>query len=518
MLRYTPEPPTLLFVFTIVLWSLNPVCNSLALNPSSILLVKTKETFKLADLQLLAIQQKHLLSSRYDCQRLVLDRATGSSLLQLIPPCQTTSFDKDDDDDTTMSFTAWWLEELCDWVGKVLVDAATPSELITKLSEISTTSEAIGSPWTLQYVRFCSFSSTGPTASSRNASSMGVGAIPRNQHYTQSTLVCAVAQTLDAPAALDPVTATSTLIIVDTLDHFYLVQQQRLTTATSDPAGTRGGGHNFAGYRRRPLTKQTWAQRPFPYSSATNYEVASIILDLLHDRVLQKQRTVSSYSTRQRQQQQHQEHRQESRALRFLDATCGSGTFLALALDRGMHVIGIDSNVLCYEGSQRNLEFIFDSTRLESSCLLLAKSCLDLHRDELAPIDCVACNLPWGVNSNFVRSTATMLDHEMEPGNDNDLQMLLRGIRQLLDRNIPCAFIFKDRDDHDDCVTWEDWWHNVGYHLIGQAHIPQKNFSLPTGRGLPQRSNPENMQSSMKTSENRRTGRSDCLVCLVETQ
>ncbi len=412
------------------------------------LLAKTKETFKLADLQYL--EAKVQSEGQYECTRLLVDAATGSSLFLLnrfVDSFEAYIFGKDHG---TIRYDIPTSLRACEWVAEVLCSSASAEELILDLSIEPTTHKL--EAWTLEYLRMTSGSATSSLSG-------------KTKTYTQKTLCCCVAQALSGVAALNPNQAVDKLVIVDTCESMFLV---RLLHLPSDCASTN------------PicLTQKRWAQRPFPYSSATNFPAAEMIINMLA-------------------------HRVSSRAIKeapqphLLDATCGSGTFLALAMARGMQVTGWDSNSRCVEGSQRNLQYAFGST---DNFTVLHRSCLDiplnLTQMDIESFDAVASNLPWGLNSNLYTD---------ESESDNCISSLLLAIRKVLKPGIPCVFLYKDEDES---ACNNVYWEQIGYKVIGHANIPQKNFVLPKGG---------KKEEYKRSEENALTGRSDCIISLVET-
>jgi hypothetical protein len=171
--------------------------------------------------------------------------------------------------------------------------------------------------WTLDYVQ------------------MKEGTMPRGDDrprpsFTMKSLLCAVAHDMPTPPSLDPNT---------TLDRFLL-----LATTTS-------GEQQPASYLIQLMRNQNdddeeaeafskrWTKRPFQYSSAISYDIAEIVIEILN--TLCKIRS-------------HDGSKQI-----LWDPTCGSGTFLALALRKGYHVEGFDRNQRAVEGSKHNLEYMF---------------------------------------------------------------------------------------------------------------------------------------------------------------
>lgn len=411
-------------------------------NDAVVLIAKTKETFKLADLQYLEATVQS--ESKYDCKRLLMDAATGSSLFlvdRLASDFEACIFGQKDDSSQYVPSSL----RACEWVGEVICNSPSPEELLYDLSSMKTTTRNLGA-WTLEYLRMKS--------GSRNE---------KSKTYTQKTLCCCISQKLSGTAALNPCHAVDKLLVVDTCESVFLV---KLLHLPSDETSSLPSSPSI-------LTQQKWAQRPFPYSSATNFQAAEMAMNLLSHRVAL--RPVNEQPTKPH----------------LLDATCGSGTFLALAMARGMQVTGWDFNLRCVEGTQRNLQYAFGNTNFT----VLQRSCLDVPENMtqagVGKIDAVACNLPWGLNSNLFADDG-----------DNCSSRLFSAIRKVLKPGIPCVFLYKEEGESGTL-----YWEQLGYKVIGYASIPQKNYVLPK----------ERKKEKRRPEENVLNGRSSCIVSLVET-
>jgi len=385
----------------------------------------------------------------------------------------------------------------CEWIARVLIMASSPEPLVEEI--ISSQAASKGSekhpgllqsligPWTLNHVRMMTGSRT---------------SLSKPSPYTSKTLLCAVAHALGAagvPApALDPHTATDHLLLMETDDQWYLIQKLPTSSCASNDT------------ERMLQAQRQWSQRPFPYSSATNWDVATMIMDLLAHRI--QHRTVKAATA------------QPPPPAKLLDATCGSGTFLALAMDRGMTVMGWDSNPLCVAGTLQNLAYVYGAERVERDCHVAVRNCLQPSVPDdpiMTNVTCVASNLPWGVNSHL-RSSNTNTDTTASADPPSpDTASLLASIRQVLSVGVPCVFLYKentlDDDDDDDghnnaesAMGSSEWWKALGYQYLGHAHIPPRDFLLPmTEKHVRKEPNKE-----LRT---RRTGRSDCVIAVVET-
>lgn len=365
------------------------------------LLIKTRETFKLAELQYL---EAKLQARTYCCERLVIDAATGSSLLYI-----------DSFNDLTQQK---WPSSLmrADWVGEILAQSDEPQTL---LKRIETIQSGIQSGWVLDYLRLQQIATDSSNTS----------------NYTSRSLMMCVAQSIASRAQLIPKLATEKLLLVDTRDLLFLVRilpkpTQRLQTIA-------------------------WHQRPFQYSSSINPQIAEIVVDVLLDAMGGKKDP------------------------KLLDPTCGSGTFLAFALNRGMIVEGWDVRKACVDGTRKNIESFFgEGNRWIVSQRDATENSTFEDRDK---VDCLVANLPWGQN------TITYCDE--------NVRILERVSNKLREKTV-CAFITKDTDLHKH-------FERLGYRVLGSAAVPPKQFQLPRGN-----KNKNEAASEVRSS-------SDCVITIV---
>jgi hypothetical protein len=248
--------------------------------------------------------------------------------------------------------------------------------------------------------------------------------------------------------------------------------------------------------------RQKWAGRPFPYSSAINYEIAEMaICILLHSRRgggggLGGGRGNSDKSI------------ETSTAPALLDPTCGSGTFLAVAMQWGVpRVEGRDSNPACIDGTRRNLEFLFGTpaavTTTEACRLVVRDSAKATVRDDddnnddnnshhtTQKYNRMACNLPWGQN------TKSFFEEDMH---------ILSAARSDLEKGALCIIIWKVA--HRDPDTLEADLEKIGYRSIDHALVPPKDFQFPQSTKVV-------VGGSMKQPTDH--GRSSCVISVLET-
>lgn len=301
--------------------------------------MKLTETFKLADLQFLELQILQSSNQRLAgrCERLVVDAATGSSLIFIE---NDGGFVWDNEDDAKLPT---YLKR-CDWVGHIIGCGASAPDLIDDIRSRQPFETSVDN-WTLEYLRMQS-------QQQFNSKNLSVD-------YTSRCLLACVAQSIKAPAALHPDAASHRLMIVDTIESIYLV---RLEETAQD-------------VRRQSSDRiARWSNRPFQYSSAINPNVADIVVDILFNMVGTKP------------------------DIKLLDPTCGSGTFLAFAATRGALVEGWDVLPSCVEGSLSNLDHVANDQSQKSHSIRLQDATMAPNQVD-SSIDCVVANLPWGINS-----------------------------------------------------------------------------------------------------------------------
>ena len=166
---------------------------------------------------------------------------------------------------------------------------------------------------------------------------------------------------------------------------------------------------------------------------------------------------------------------------RLLDPTCGSGTFLAFALNRGMTVEGWDVRQACVDGTRKNLESFFG----EGKRWTVSQRDAAEHSkcEDLRSADCLVANLPWGQNT--IASS------------DENVRILEQVAKNLRKRTV-CAFVTKNADLHKH-------FERLGYSVLGTAPVPPKHFELPRGN--------KNKKENEAVSSGRTS--SDCVVTIV---
>ena len=478
---------------------------ALAALPYSSLLFKSKETFKLAELQNLEAslqitnceqsvlayhhtddndddtdtmhEREFAVLLRYNCTRLLVDRATGSSLFRL----DLQSKGKNDETFTTIKnssplmFSKAVVEDLLqsqilslsslqrstDWIGQIIEEGHDPIELVGKLqlqqhhdnltSKFSSSDDIGGDyigEWTLDYVKMVGVDDP---ALRRKAKEKPL--------YTMKSLLCAVAHEMPPRPSLNPALADSRFLVVDTTTATTFAMED----TESDPSSSCYLIRHINDDKRSPTTENKssqqikWAARPFQYSSAINFEIAEMVIGILI--------TLIDNNCR----------KDQSRVL--FDPTCGSGTFLALAIANGFYVEGYDKNPSAVDGTRRNLEYMFPKKELEEFAHVeIHDSCTPYRRDSSASssssssaanISCVVANLPWGKNSVLYI---------------NENERILRSVRSQIQVGTPCAFITRPSPNAEDNDTTASFlFESTGFDVLGQSFVPQRDFSLPSG-------------------------------------
>jgi hypothetical protein len=434
------------------------------------LLAKAKETFKLADLQWLEInlQSKIRNDQDYTCDRLLVDGATGSSLYRLNMSTSSVLLRHLQSGGVTQEnignrdrFKIPSSLRRCEWVAEVLCQESNAEQLVELLRSSGFPPSPMFDGWVLEYVRMDA-----------------VGRPAKEVSYNQKTILCSVSQHITGHAALNPTLAKHRLVLVETTD-------QGMFLARVLPQLFQLYGET----RKTPLFR-VWSRRPFKFSSAINPVVAEMAVDLLLDLVQHYQHaTTQSASLSATPTITIPNH-----PFRLLDPTCGSGTLLAYCMARGMQVEGWDINPNCVEGCKRNLEFAFgaestsnwsvhhrDSSQVVSTATnsMVTTTTTPSH---LSTFDCAVANLPWGVNT---------VSYAYEN------QRILTALRHGLRAQVPVVIVSKTPLNHE--------LEQLGFQILGHAHVPQQDFTLPNKKNLRKR----------EENPGEPKGRSDCVVTVV---
>jgi hypothetical protein len=369
---------------------------------SSFFLAKTSETFKLSELQYAEARGQASMYG-YTVTRLLVDRSTGSTILKVKHVSSESFLDP-------MNIPS--SIRRCDWILEVLAQSETPHKLMKDLGSDCDPLVQILDGWTLDYFRFEDLLAPQQTSA---------------PNYTMKTLMCSVSQAIPSLPALDPKKSVEKLLLVDATSY----SDHTLFLGKVLDLSRMGGSESFS--------LKSWSMRPYQYSSAFNQKAAEIVMDWLSSRVQLDSRQIAPL---------------------LLDPTCGSGTFLALAMGHGWRVEGYDVNSYCAEGSLRNLKHMFGDERVQQMAHVECRdSSSEFNKNEF-PAGVVS-NLPWGVNS-------------VEYQNEN--QKILASVHARLKAGTPCVFMTKNAE----LKLFQD----AGYAIVAQARIPPHDFKLPKSRKM----------------------------------
>ena len=291
------------------------------------------------------------------------------------------------------------------YMAEILASGYTPLQLIDNInsSRMIVRKGINSSLWTLEYDIFERWHNNYDDNTNNN----------NNQNHQDKVcstmLLCAVSRALPGEPSLSLTSSSSSsssllqdnevvsitpYIIIETSNQFYLAQklsvrknaittQDRVDFDLKQQCQQQQQHHTSSTDEFQSL----WSKRPFQYSGAINIGVASVIIDMLsdalrlrHERHQHLHTTVGSDSIGNTNNNIKCTSNKQ-RIIRILDPTCGSGTFLALALmiwsekynttatassndTITVDATGIDSNYKCARGTIANLRHLFGlSTR-----------------------------------------------------------------------------------------------------------------------------------------------------------
>ena len=278
--------------------------------------------------------------------------------------------------------------------------------------------------------------------------------------FKPAMLMCAVSRLLHGEPTVtterDDVEKADKYKIIETKNRLYLTKMMANPTNETRPRES----HTLTEFKKK------WARRPFQYSGAFNLEAAITVIDILGDLTVRKQGSV-----------------------KLLDPTCGSGTFLALALQAwadsaSVRVVGVDSNPKCSEGSFHNLQHAFDhSNRPDGNTFHLGTSssatihCADssgLSNILGETFDCAVANLPWN------RNTFELKDIDEIGSNER----ILESVSSLLSPGAPFVVVSGGMAGQDDDVDKQfnarSCLEKLGMTVLTTACIPPRGFNLPS--------------------------------------
>eukprot|EP00978_Attheya_sp_CCMP212_P002739 scaffold5612_cov46-Attheya_sp.AAC.2 len=471
---------------------------------TAVWLCKTRESFRLYELVWLEAQ----LQSNDTCRCVALDERTGSLLLEW--PIHHGIMEEDDEYATTHSnhnstitrstprspFSRMQRFDFCARsiaVGSSLVDLL---ETISRMEENGSTHSI---------ANYCSENQ--PRQTNSNTTDHG-----SQSSFCWTLEYCAFGKYPNKNAAdiQDDADNCLELIVIDvTLDEnnnstklYYLAE--KIPIVDKHPK-------QIHQQQKQQATPKQWAGRPFQYSSAMNPVAAGIVLDILVSLVVPQQQHSHDTTNQEGPAENGDDTKSpvEASSVTLLDPTCGSGTFLSMALERGFgRVIGQDVNEKCIDGTLQNLRYQHGLSFPHSSStihednhvqLMVGDSTrslppLFLEQSSTVPratVMVVVANLPWGRHS--VNHVNTNRD-------------ILTTIAKHVPSQTPCAFITHStaRVSHE--------LKALGFHIQGDAHIPPRHSNshvLSTNRYDTQR-------DEHPDGENDRPSRDgDCVVTIA---
>lgn len=316
---------------------------------SEFVLAKTKESFKLSDLYLLETKLEALARNLTEPERIGVDFNTGSYLVQV-----HRHFIKKYNNTSSL--------DRYDWIATdIIASGSSGQDLVDDIIErcrCNTLSIPNLDDFTLDYI--C----------------MGY---MKEKDFTSKHLISRVSQCIPSFAALNSKTAKHQLVLIETPGRLYLAQREHGVEVKVNTVVKR------------------WPGRTFQYPSAINPSVALIIVDLLYDLTLRGTCRESS---------------RDGQEIKMLDPTCGSGTFLAFALAKGMHVVGYDIKDKCVSGTRQNLVYLFGNDMVSNKSEVLVgdfSSSDEYGKPDSYKYDCAVTNLPWGQNTEIKNKDDNMV-------------------------------------------------------------------------------------------------------------
>ena len=444
---------------------------------------KTVESFKLADLYWLEACVIMAADSDNIVDRLAFHRPTASYLL---------GYNITDDDSTNaLPFRPCRFQ----YLAKVIALGQTPHELLSNIDRMPIEGE--DKSWILDYDTF------EPLRNDMH---------PNRKDFSSTMLMCAISRLLPGEPMLNmseqKETNCATYMIIETASQLYFVQKIAYDADGSDSSyelqevAVSSSTQNIAKQFR-----DCWSRRPFQYSGAINLDVAFVIIDILRD-ILSKDGT------------------RNARIIRILDPTCGSGTFLSLALmalgtQMDVQAVGIDSNDKCAEGTVRNLGHMYENAvvckddendnswtltfdtanNTTSRATIYAEDSVQLGTFISQKFDCAVANLPWNRNTFEYEG-----DDSTRACTNSDI---LEAVYTVLKPGSPLVVVSGSDGNESGHETTSfsarDCLENLGFSIVGEATIPPKGFALPTS----------SKKGGIRDNQKRVQRSSDCIITVV---
>jgi 23S rRNA G2445 N2-methylase RlmL len=216
-------------------------------------------------------------------------------------------------------------------------------------------------------------------------------------------------------------------------------------------------------------------------------------------------------------------------SIQILDPTCGSGTFLALALmtwgnASRVDVTGIDSNPKCAHGTVQNLRHLFhhaidedcdndgnnrwtltldSNTKISSRVNIYSEDSTRLPSFIQQKFDCAVANLPWNRNTfEFQGRNSTI---------DCTNSVILRATAAMLKPGSPVLVISGRDEDYESGLSFNAraCLQNLGFHVLGEATVPPKGYELPAS-GKKRSGSPAFVAKKKRVSRS-----SDCTITIA---
>ncbi|KAL3767294.1 hypothetical protein ACHAW5_001699 [Stephanodiscus triporus] len=411
------------------------------------------------------------------------------------------------------------------YAARILAMGQSPRQLLDDIIVEGDSTFGMTTSWTLEYDTF---------------EPLRDNEIHPGPSFSRTMLLCAASRAIPGEPSLTSFDNHSregrcaSYVIIETSERLYLAQKlsheeegDALHERKVPLSRGFGSTHAVAGRFR-----STWARRPFQYSGAIDLDAALVIVDLLMDSL---------------------RGRIESKAtIRILDPTCGSGTFLALALmawgdeesNANLEVTGIDSNPKCSRGTIQNLKHLFPHCTEENSPLGLLgdddvrrwtlmitnsdpprstgpSSRATIYADDSCRLqsfvtgekfDCAVANLPWNRNTFEFQGRS-----DDKFANDGILWATAAALRP----GSPLVVVSGGhRDEKGGGGQTEEGGPEIsfnarerlvgmGFVVLGEASIPPRGFQLPPASGK-KRNSPGLLAKNGKVQRN-----SDCWITVA---
>lgn len=427
---------------------------------------KTMESFKLADLYWL---ESHVMAlcnqeGKGEIQKLAFHHPTASYLLGY-------NITSPNVDKCVKMKNLPFRSHRFQYSAEVIASGQTPEEFIHNVVlETKTKQDGTSKFWTLDHDIIEPYRD--PAQNKRT--------------FTSSMLMCALSRALPPEPILSVQEKNCEIvpyIIIETYSRIYL--GEKISTNTLTPFGLK-----------QIIAKEfrsSWSRRPFQYSGAINLDIAFAAIDILGDLVGINSPHANSQATSARKEGCEAMNRK----VRMIDPTCGSGTFLGVALkvwgkenDLDLEVVGVDSNPKCALGTAQNLERMFlgdhkpqvkNGKEIWELILTPSAKATLFTGDSTSLIpslgeekfDCGVANLPWNRNTYEFRGQDS--DHDERSTNHK----ILQAVTSILKPGASLVVISGERKGDNSYFDTRQCLIDIGVDIIGQVSVPPAGFFLP---------------------------------------